>query len=438
MTLITNLNEQTQGVSLHQIFANLYKFKYIILTTALILWSIIPILGIVFLLIYCQINISGNKIKDGNIIIANLIPLILVVFTVTIYNATITTFSDTDVYIKVYKLLFYEPLFHTTYAYDTDKEPISFILPQLLSKLTSGDEFSFLLLQSATINIALTVYSIIFIPEFYPIVTLINVMSNGYYYQLFWMPQFYSFIFIIPSIYLSNYIKSIFLIGIAFFTHNSSLVILGTIFIEKIRDFISQILKMMNLTTIYTKYLFLPFMFGLLLFISGEIVKNISEIALGNNLFSEKITAYTGDSVSSFNQEHFSIRNQIRSLLDYSVILIFVFKSKSNKFNSFIFFRWVAVLLIMLVFYLSAYTFGFNMRASALFFCLPGFFYTIPIYSGKLNGHVNIYTYIVLISIILRIVYFTLSLLHGPNYLNFFDGNELTTPITGYFQVLWK
>ncbi|GCL41814.1 EpsG family protein [Dolichospermum planctonicum] len=440
MIFVESINHKVPGMALHQVFAKLYQAKYLILATSLILWSIIPIIGTFFLLLYCQINISGNKIIDRKILfLQNLIPLILVLFTIIIYNASITPFGDTDVYIRVYKLLYYEPLFHTVDAFDTDKEPVAFILSQFVSKLTSGDEFSFLLFQSATINTAITIYSVIFVPELYPMIILINIMSNGYYYQLFWMPQFYSFIFIIPSLYISNYIKSVSLICIAYFTHNSSLSIIGVFIYEKITHYLIHFFKVFKLPDILNnkKNISLIYIF-IVLPLSSVIFQNFVEFALSQDIFTSKINSYSGAQSANFNQDHFNIRNQLRSILDYSVISIFLLKSEFNKFNSLIFFRWVGIFFIMLFFYAAVYTFGFNMRASALFFCLPGFFYIIPIYSGKLDGSINIYSFILVVWIIVRSIYFAIALLNENNYLTFFENQELSTTITGYFQLLFS
>jgi hypothetical protein len=442
MSFVESINHKVPGMALHQVFGKLYQAKYFILASSLILWSIIPIIGTFFLLLYCQINISGNKIINGKILfLQNLIPLILVLFTIIIYNASITPFGDTDTYIRVYKLLEYEPLFHTVDDYDTNKEPVAFILSQFVSKLTSGDEFSFLLFQSATINTALTIYSVIFVPEFYPMIILINIISNGYYYQLFWMQQFYSFIFIIPILYASNYIKikAIFLICIAYFTHNSSLLIIGALFYEKIISYLSHFLKVLKFPNILNdkRNISLISIFVILLF-SSVIFKNLVEIALSQNLFIAKINVYSGAKVSDFNQDHFNIRNQLRSIIDYSVISIFLLNSEFKKFNSLIFSKWVGMFFVMLFFYAATYTFGFNMRASALFFCLPGFFYIIPIYSGKLDSSINIYSFILLVWIIIRSIYFAIGLLNENSYLTFFENKALSTTITGYFQLLFS
>jgi hypothetical protein len=432
---MNNLNNQTPGMSLHQVFSELYKFKYIILTTSLVLWSIIPILGIFFLLLYCQINISGNKIKDKNITFANVIPIILVLFTIITYNASITPIGDTDAYIKFYKSLNFGPLFNISDPFN--KEPVSFILPQLVSKLTNGDEFSFLLLQSATINTLLTIYSKIFVPEFYPIIMIINIFSNGYYFQLFWMRQFYSFLFLIPSVFInSSILLNSLLIYISFLTHNASGIFFIPLFVEKISNTIKQKFRFqINKIQPSSMKIIMITIFIIILFMTKFLVEPVISIMGNQEQFYGKINDYSGAAAAEFTQT-FSLASQLRPFFDYVMIIIFIFNSDFSKINS-IYFRWLLVFLMMIFFQFAVYTVGFNGRISALFYCLPGFFYNIPIYSGKLDGSINIYTYMILLSLVLRIIYFTGSIVisYENPYLTFLNRETLTT-ITGYLDFL--
>jgi hypothetical protein len=162
---------------LHRVFMMRSQYRHIILASALAIWTVIPILGVVFILLYCQVNLSSNQNVKKSFI--NFIPLVLVIFTISTYIATFKTFNDTDIYIEWYTSLARESIF-TLPSLDTELG--AFILPKYVSIMTGGSSLAFLLFQSLTMNIAFTVYAVIFIPEFYPLIVLINVMSIFSYF----------------------------------------------------------------------------------------------------------------------------------------------------------------------------------------------------------------------------------------------------------------
>ncbi len=441
---LQNASNKNKPHALHKVFLNLNK--YIVLTSALLIWSIIPIIGIIFILLYCQINISNNYIRGKKKPFVNLIPIILVIFTISTYIASFKSFNDTDIYIDLYKSLSHETLFTLP---DVGMEPVSFLLPKYLSKLTGGNELTFLFFQSLTMNTALTICSIIFIPEFYPLIILINLMNQGYYFQLFWMRQFYSFIFVVPALYVDFFIWRWIFIYIAFFTHNSSLICIVPLIITAFKNIVTDILNNIRRffrikNTITNAKFFILTFFLLLVAFSGQFmgffVDYVGNSSLLESSSSQKIAIYSGDASAAFNQEHFTIRNQLRTLADYIIVFIFAINADYTKTNT-VFFRWLFLFMIVFALYVGSFAFGFNLRISSIFFCVPGFFYTIAFYSGKLDKRINIYTSILCISIILRILYFLYSLIasyESENYLVFWNGETLTTPITGYLKFFVK
>ncbi len=438
------IKHQPSTHSLHQIFIVFNKYRYIFLACTLAIWSVIPIVGIVLLLLYCQINLSSNQEKEARKPFFNLFPLVLVVFTIGTYIATFKSFNDTETYISLYKSLMYESPFVLP---DVDMEPVSFILPKYLSKLTGGDELAFLLFQSLTMNTAFVIFSVIFVPEFYPLIILVNIMSQGYYFQLFWMRQFYSFIFIVPAVYTNVFFWRWILIYLAFYTHNSSLIYGVTLFISSVKDIVIKIIDSTRKSFFIQNkidrpkliFLGISLLFvGLMVAFMGTFLEGLASSSATDSNISSKISAYSSD--SDFNMDNFTLASQARVILDYLTIFAFVIAADYRKANP-LFFRWLILFVVVFALYIGSFVSGFNLRISVIFFCLPGFFYVIPLKSGKLDGQVNLYTYILCISIFLRIVLFFNNLIGSyqvENYLTFWGGETLTTPITGYIEFFVK
>jgi EpsG family len=438
------IKHQTSTHSLHQIFIVFNKYRHFFLGCTLAIWSIIPIVGIVLLLLYCQINLSSNQNKEDRKPLFNLLPLVLVVFTISTYIATFKSFNDTDTYISLYKSLMHESPFILP---DVEMEPVSFILPKYLSKLTSGDELAFLLFQSLTMNTAFIIFPIIFVPEFYPLIILVNIMSQGYYFQLFWMRQFYSFIFIVPAVCTNIFFWRWILIYLAFYTHNSSLIYGAALFVSSIKDVIIKIVDNARKSFLVQNkidrpkliFLGLSFFFvGLTVAFMGSFLESLSNSSATDSAIASKISAYSSD--SDFNTDNFTLASQARVILDYLTIFAFVIAADYRKANP-LFFRWLILFVVVFALYVGSFVSGFNLRISVIFFCLPGFFYIIPLNSGKLDGQINLYTYILCISVFLRIVLFFNNLIGSyqvENYLTFWGGETLTTPITGYIEFFIK
>jgi hypothetical protein len=440
--MLTAIQNTAQPHTVHKLFASFRAFRHVLLITSIGIWMICPLAGIVLLLLYSQINLSSDFLTGNQKRFSNFFPITLVLFTLVTYTSTIEPFSDTITYIDTYKQLAKDQIFSWL---DIEFEPLSFILPKYISILTNGNELSFLFFQSLTINLLLTSYSIAFSPEFYPLIILINSITAGYYFQLFWMRQFYSFIFIIPAIYISNFSLVIFLLFIAFYTHNSSLFYFLPLLVKSIVDktyFIGKFFFKPLKKLLGTRLIILAILLFLLTLLPSFwrlALTFLGNVGLPDNL-SSKIDVYSGSKTADFNQDTSNLRSQLRVIIDYATILFFALSANFKAVKP-IFYRWLFLFFTLLLGFIGAVLFSFNLRLNALFFCLPGFFYMIPLYSGRMIGQFNIYTGIFLFSIAFRLVYFfysTSSSNPSGAYLKFWDGNPLFTPITSYFEVFFK
>lgn len=435
---------------LHRVFTIDSKYRQIILASALAIWCVVPILGIVVLLFYCQINLSSNLEAPKKKRFLNFIPILLVLFTIVTYIATFKSFNDTDTYIGIYELLGRESPFSFPVM---DMEPGSFILPKYVSLMTGGNPKIFLLFQSLTMNVAFTGYAILFVPEFYPLVILINIMSQGYYFQLFWMRQIYSLIFIIPAIYTNIFIWRWFLLTLGFFTHSASVIYAFTFILTSAKDILSVSIgtvrsKLKIRNRIDRPKLVMLSLSLLIIIMFGPLFQYILQSAgllsiLTGDTVTDKVSTYTTD---DSNMAIFSLASQLRTILDYTTIFIFALAADYSKPNPLLT-RWTILFVTVFGLYIGSYISGFNLRIASVFFCVPGFFYAIPLLSGKFDSEPNkdrrsnIYVYVLVGSVIIRILYFFNSLISSyetENYLTFWGGQTLTTPITGYFEFIFK
>lgn len=442
--LLKFIPEKNKIHSIHKFFSLFGDLKNFILIFGLAIWTIIPLLGVVFLLAYCQINISQNQIRGNQKRVFNIFIILIVLFTITTYIASFQPFNDTIVYLDIYDSLRKETGLRIS---DIEMEPVSFILPKYLSALIGPSQLSFLFIQSLSMNTAFTVFSMLFMPDFYPLIILINVTTQGYYFQLFWMRQIYSWIFIIPAIYVDNFVIACLCIYVGYWTHKSSLMyifgILPGLFKYK---FINALNPLKSVSKYFNNRFSVIICFAVILLFSSVLMKSvldfISSLSSFDGSVSQKIDTYGGGGDgSSFGDK---IKNQIRPILDYTIISIFILRcdlSKINRIDSKTnrrYIRWITTFFLLFFLYFGSLTYGFNLRITSIFFCIPGFFYIIPLSSDKLDGGYRYDTFIFLWAIFFRMIYFFASLTSPESYLTFWNGEPLTTPISEYFYLLYQ
>ncbi|MHC5830350.1 MAG: hypothetical protein ACYT04_84035, partial [Nostoc sp.] len=103
--LLKFIPEKNKIHSIHKFFSLFGDLKNFILIFGLAIWTIIPLLGVVFLLAYCQINISQNQIRGNQKRVFNIFIILIVLFTITTYIASFQPFNDTIVYLDIYDSL---------------------------------------------------------------------------------------------------------------------------------------------------------------------------------------------------------------------------------------------------------------------------------------------------------------------------------------------
>lgn len=428
----------------HKVFNSLNKIKYAILFFGLGLWIFSPILGIIPLLIFAQINISKGLMKQKQKFLhGNFLIIFLVLFTVTISASTYEVVSDLQVYVDVYNGLGRIPLFE--YIKSRNMEPITFIIPNLIKLLFDANENHFILVQALTMNLAFILIAIKFMPSYYPTIILLNITSISYFTQLFLMRQFYSFIFLVIFIYSIRLWQKLLFSVLAIFTHSSSLlfIVVGMIFVPLINNqerkklpfkLIKKIRTIIN--KIFRKKLFF-YVFFIIIFTALPILfvafQNFSFLRQLFPIFSYKLLLYFArgeDFTLGLKEELWKVVIFDILILLPSVILI---RPKNEKVSSFV---WSVMFVLCMICLVSFYTvlpaFG---RFIFLLSGLSGFFYTILLDSKQQINKLNIFSSLIFAAIFVKTLYFLYRVIRG---FSIWNGEPLRADIIDYIQFLWS
>lgn len=430
----------------HIVFNSLDQIKYPILFFGLGLWILSPIVGIIPLLIFAQINVSKRvtkKQQKQSLFNGNFLSIFLVLFTITISASTYEITSDLQVYINVYKGLGIMPFFE--YMESRNMEPITFIIPNLIKLLFDATENHFILVQALTMNLAFILIAIKFMPSYYPTIILLNITSVSYFTQLFLMRQFYSFIFLVIFIYTIGFWGKLLFSTLAIFTHSSSLffIMVGIIFIP-VTDNQKRKKSSFKLIKIFRKtinnffrnkifvYLFMIIIFSAIpiLFLA---IQNVSFLSQLLPVFSYKLLIYAerGDDFTLGLTENLwkTMIFDILILLP-SVILI---RPKNEKISSFV---WSVIFIFSIICLISFYTFlpAFG-RLMFLLSGLSGFFYTIILDSKQQIHKLNIFSALIFLAIFVKTLYFLYRVMRG---FTIWNGEPLRADMIDYIQFLWS
>ncbi|WP_017292807.1 EpsG family protein [Geminocystis herdmanii] len=435
----------------HKVFNSLNKVKYTIFFFGLGLWILSPILGIIPLLMFAQVNVSKRvmtKKQKQSFLNGNFFTIFLVLFTITIYASTYEVTSDLQVYLNIYNNLGNLPLFK--YMESRNMEPITFIIPNLIKTLFDANENHFILVQALTINLAFILIAIRFMPSYYPTIMLLNITSSHYFMQLFLMRQFYAFIFLVIFIYTIRLWKKLVFSTLAILTHSSSLlfIVIGMIFIPLINNqetkkspfkLIRKFRKIIN--NFFRKKIFIYLFFLIVLTVLPILFVALQNFSFLNQLlpvFSYKFLLYVNrgdDFTLGLNEGLWK-----RTIFDILILLpsIILIHPKDEKVSSFI---WSVMFVFSLVSLISFYTFipAFG-RLTVFLSGLSGFFYTILLDSKQQIDRPNIFSFLIFVAIFTKILYFLYQTIFSSlqNTSLLWEGNPLGKNLVDYIQFLWS
>ena len=405
----------------HRLFSVFKPISNSILLISLIVWAICPIIGIIPLLIFSQINVSINarKSKFGfSLFSLTSFSLLLVFITLVVCSSTRRIESDLEEYVKVYLGLGEKPFLE--YMKDVNMEPVTFIIPRIIKFIFNDDAMNFVIAQSLTLNFAFMMIAIICMPMYYPTIILLNITSPSYFEQLFLMRQFYSFIFLIPLIYFSGRGVKLILSLLCLFTHTSSLFFIPIALIpfgsflstderggninsskntkKKILKFIYKMLK--RKIVFYGIVLFLCISVSFLLLIGTQYIDLIGSIF---PQFLPKIDAYS----DSENLLGLSPERLWKALIFDILFLTLLIALMDLKNASKSFYTWSILFIFsalsLVCFYYVQPSFG---RLTCLLGGLSGFFYTIILSSDNMSKKLDLKLGLMFAAILIKCSYF--------------------------------
>jgi hypothetical protein len=432
----------------HYVFNSLDKFKYHLLLFGLAIWLLSPIFGIIPLLLFSQINVSQTVSKKNlklRVFNFNSFSLLLVLFTVVVAASTHTVISDLQVYVEIYNGLGKMPLLEYMSSYKM--EPITFIIPSLINWLFQPGEYSFILVQSLTMNLAFMLIAMKFMPSYYPTIILLNITSNSYFIQVFLMRQFYSFIFLVCFIYTFSLWKKIILFLLSISTHSGTLLFLCfsmiSLFLKNnIQTENFNIKLINNLTSFFNKFIRQKIGFYGICFFAFILMPILFAFLKNDNslitsifpTFSDRLEVYGENNSLGLNQDIWKVMIFDICFLLTSVSMI---NFSDEEVSCYV---WSIMLLLSIAclaaFYYILPAFG---RLTYFLSGLSGFFYTIIFNSNQLTHRLNLFSSILFIAIFTKIGYFyyviVLSSFSDSSFI--FNGNPLGANIFNYFEYLY-
>lgn len=384
---------------IHRFFLSLNNKQVIniILLFGLILFVFSPLLSIIPLLLYCQIKTSKIFVKNyriggekrtfnqNNFSISTLSILVLVLLIVIIYNANIVVYGDTLNYIKVYQDLVFNNVDYVVKRYN--QEPLMYVIPKIVAVLTNGSQDWFLFSQSLIFNSIILIYSIYFFPGLFPLVFLINLLTPGYFSQMFLMRQYFSFIFIIPLIFSRNWISVILLSIASYYTHRISAIIILLLIPGKIFIWLST--KFFSKRNIRKRFISLAIFFTI--FVVGIfLIRNLSVlytslIQFDSNLSSDNTEYYASYVHGMDERGEFNIKRVFIHMFFFTTIFYyFIYFKVDNKLDEKLSQYYSNIKLAFIsyfIIYISSFLFNLTGRLYYFVTALPGFFWFIIFFS---------------------------------------------------------
>jgi hypothetical protein len=219
MTNIPTLN-LVKKLSYHNSY-----LKYVLLFLGLIVWIIIPIIGIFPLLLFIHFNLNSKKNK---ISVLNLSILILIAVTTAIFTSSQNIISDTAAYVTRYGDLGQYSPFELAYG-----KGVEFILPLLsypIYIISNGSKYSFLFCWSLFINLATIYIAIKLSRENFALILFYTIANPAFFLQIFLIRQFIASIFVLLALVnLESEITTWGFYATSFFTHTTSIMYLPII-----------------------------------------------------------------------------------------------------------------------------------------------------------------------------------------------------------------
>jgi hypothetical protein len=363
----------------------LSQLKLPLLFLGLAIWVVVPIVGILPLLLFVQLDLLQSKPKKRKILSLHNLVLFLIILTATIYVSSFDVFADTETYLRIYQKLDTEGPFKNYFSSDRH-EFVLFIILDLIHKLTNGSFYWCLFLFSLLINGLVVFYiSKNFSAKYYPTLLILIFSNYTYYSHIFYMRQALSIVLVMAAIASieSNFWVFLGLGLLGIFSHITTVIYFVIALFVKLYFWASSSLSIQwkGKNSLLLYFALGIFVFGLS-FTAMKIYSNpeviygyvgvlldlFPEQELGSSL-QQSVETYDGRDSDTFGITPYY-------LLSILSIMVFIamrtYKNVSPKVITLIII--FALSILQIAFVLAT---GFNSRIIYLFFALYGLFFYI-------------------------------------------------------------
>jgi hypothetical protein len=358
--LLSKISERSQ---FHTLFSYFSPFSAPLLLIGVLIYIISPIVGCIPLLIFIQIQIS-RKISKGKLFNnspflydkTNLTLICLVIFATTIYGSTFEVYDDLANFVDTYNKLSgldISGFYNFFYGKNASRlEPMNFVIPHVFGMVFGHNENHFIIIQSFTFNLSFTLLACIFLSPFYPIVILINIISPFYFYNMFLMRQFYSFIFLIGMFFSPSTLISALLAYFAYLSHKSSLLYTFPLFVASIPIYFTNSVNLLaksKLINYVSKKITLFYSNYFLIFLTFLSLAVTSYNYFQNLLFKELFVDYAYIYLYKYTGEAFDIKAILIGLFPDLLLLLIVYFIFKRKYLELQFFYFLSVFIVCLI-----------------------------------------------------------------------------------------
>lgn len=393
--------------------------KVIFLFIGLALWFISPILGIFALLYFVHLNKKENSRL-------NLLVILVVVITLTVFVSSVDIISDLAVYVDNYEMLGKETPFEVSGG--GGFEFVMWLLSYPIYLFSGGSRYAFVFFWSLAINLA-TFFVIVkaFSPKNYALLALFIVSTPNFIgYQAFLLRQYIAtVIFLIALIFIDKkvWMWSLYLLSIL--THIGNILYLPILLLyNKVKFLESKVTVFLIVLFGITAAFSTSIIFDLSSFIAKFLPSPYSSIIL------IKTYRYGRQQVQSEDLGIAFVEQVIVFLIIIFLVNNKVVKNTQEKVLKFLYPIFLAIMLM------GRNIFLFSNRFAFIFFPFGGLFYYFIIEHKLKIFKKEIILYLLLIKIV-YFIYFMNSMNDGKTVLTFMHGNTLGSNLFDYIEIVY-
>jgi heme/copper-type cytochrome/quinol oxidase subunit 4 len=393
--------------------------KVIFLFIGLALWFISPILGVFALLYFVHLNKKENSRL-------NLLIILVVVITLTVFVSSVDIISDLAVYVDNYELLGKETPFEVSGG--GGFEFVMWLLSYPIYLVSGGSRYAFVFFWSLAINLA-TFFVIVkaFSPKNYALLALFIVSTPNFIgYQAFLLRQYIAtVIFLIALIFIDKKVWMWGLYLLSILTHIGNILYLPILLLyEKVKILESKVTVFLIVLFGITAAFSTSIIFDLSSFIAKFLPSPYSSIIL------IKTYRYGRQQVQSEDLGIAFVEQVIVFLIIIFLVNNKVVKNPQEKVLKFLYPIFLAIMLM------GRNIFLFSNRFAFIFFPFGGLFYYFII-EHKLKIFKKEIIIYLLLAKIAYFIYFMNIMNDGKTVLTFMHGNTLGSNLFDYIEIVY-